>query len=274
MRSLNSIIAFCALVLSGGAQTATAEAEFAAGIAAAAKGDAIGALEYLKRAVSLDPKMTKAYFAIGSFAEDWCGVDDGDLLCELAIDGYQKVTALDPPREDAWKRLGLASYVMSRVNQAESSYRRALSLNACDPEVLGGLAMLDMHAAYRGVYAARVEHKVATQRELINSPFCGQVRGMNLGTVNEGVEFAGKAHELKNKNVDLMSVLSVLHATRAQMQCGDLKSFNADMAASKRWNHLREKAHSTGDQFLRYMPPAPPPPPPGRHWWNLRPAPK
>jgi hypothetical protein len=273
MRSLSFILGFCALVPSGGAQTATAEGEFAAGMAAEAKGDAIGALEDLKRAVALDPKMTKGYFAIGSIAEAWCGTDGGDPLCDVAISGYQKVTALDPSREDAWKRLGLASYAMNRVDQAENSYRRALSLDESDPNVLGALAVLDMHAAYSRVYSARIEHKVATERELIDSPFCGQVRGKNLATVNEGIEFAGKARELKNKNVDLMGVLGVLRATRAQIQCGDLKSFNDDMDASRRWNHLRAKTHSTRDQFLRYMPPGPPPPPPGRHWWQpARPA--
>jgi len=271
---LNFIIAFCALIPSGGAQTATAEAEFAAGMTASAKGDAIGALEYLQRAVALDPKMTKGYFAIGSIAEVWCGADDGDPLCQEAIDGYQKVTALEPSREDAWKRLAYASYAINRVDQAESDYRRALSLDASDPDVLGGLAVLDMHAAHRGVYSARIEHKVPTERELIDSPFCAQVRGANLTTVDDGIEFARKARELKNKNVDLMGVLSVLHATRAQIQCGDLKSFNDDMHASRRWNNLRAKTRSARDQYLRYMPSGPPPPPPGRHWWDPRPAAK
>src|SRR5580700_5465278 len=101
----------------GGSQSAPAEAEFAAGIAADAKGDARSALDHLRRAVALDPKMTKAYFAIGSIAEVWCGVDDGDPLCQVAIDGYQKVVELEPAREDAWKRLAYASHRVNRIDQ-------------------------------------------------------------------------------------------------------------------------------------------------------------
>lgn len=231
-----------------------------------AKGNASVALEYLKRATALDPKMTKAYFAIGSIAGSWCGVDDGDPLCEAAIDGYQKVVALEPSREDAWKRLAYASYLVNRIDQAESDYRRALSLDANDPEVLGGLAALDMQGAYRDVASAKVEHKVVTERELIDSPFCGQVRGRNLARINEGIEFAAKAREVKNGNLDLLAILGALYSTRAQIQCADLKSFKDDMDASKRWNRLSTKTHQPLDQFLWNMPPAPPPPPPARHW--------
>ena len=241
-------------------------------MAADVGGDATGALDHLRRAVALDHEMTKAYFAIGSIAEAWCSVDHP--LCQVAIDGYQRVVELEPSRADAWKRLAYAFYGVNRIDQAESGYRRALALDANDPEVLGGLAVLDMQAGYRGVYSARIEHKVATEREMIDSPFCGQVRGKNLATINEGMDFAGKAREVKNKNVDLMAVLIVLHATRAQIQCGDVKSFKGDMDASKRWNHLRATTHPARDQNLGNMPPGPPPPPPGRHWWDPRLAPK
>ena len=74
----------------------------------------------LKRAAALDPKMTKAYFATGSIAEGWCGVDDGDPMYEVAIDAYQQVVALEPSRKDAWKSLAYASYKVYRIDQAES----------------------------------------------------------------------------------------------------------------------------------------------------------
>jgi len=238
-------------------------------MAVEAKGDGRGALEYLKRAVALDPKMTKVYFAIGSIAEGWCGVDDGDVLCQMAIDAYEMVVALEPSREDAWKRLAYASYGIYRTDQAEIDYRRALSLDANDPEVLGGLAALEMQAANRNVAQAKVEHKVATGRELIGSPFCVQVREANLARVNEGIAFATKAREVKNKNVGFMAFLGVLYATRAQLRCGDLKGFNNDMDASKQqWKHLRRKMRQEGDQHLQYIPAGPPPPPPAHHWWN------
>ncbi len=248
--------------------------EFAAGMAAVAKGDdAKGALAHLQQAVTLDPKMTKAYFAIGSIAEIWCGADDGDPLCQEAIDAYEKLVEIEPSREEAWKRLAYVSYRMDRIDRAEIDYRRALSLDASDPEVLGGLALLDLRAANRNVFLARAEHEAVTAREWIGSPFCAQVREGNLARVDEGIAFVTKGREVKKRNVDLMSILGALYASRAQLQCGDLKSFKSDMdAASKQWKHLRRKMRQEGDQYLQYIPAAPPPPPPARHWWNPRPA--
>ncbi|MGA3187903.1 MAG: hypothetical protein ABSF22_12410 [Bryobacteraceae bacterium] len=218
--------------------------------------------------------MSKAYFAIGSIADVWCGVDDGAALCQVAIDAYQSVVALEPSRQDAWKGLAHASYLMDRIDQADINYRRALLLAPNDPESFGGLASIDMGAAYRSVYSSRIEHNVATERELIDSPFCGQIREKNLTTINEGIELAHKAREVKNKNLDLMAVLCLLHATRAQIQCGNRNGFEDDMKVSKRWNRLRAKTHPSIDQFLWNMPPGPPPPLPTRHWWDPRPAPK
>ena len=274
LRFLNIIIASCAVVSAGYSQSSTAEAEFAAGMAAEANGDdPKGALAHLQRAAALDPKMTKAYFAIGSIAEGWCGVDDGDPLCQVAIDAYEKLVELEPSREAAWKRLAYAFYGMYRIDQAEIDYRRALSLDANDPEVLGGLAALDMQAANRDIAQAKVKHEVVTGRDWIGFPFCQQVREGNLARVDEGIAFATKARELKNRNVDLMIFLGVLYATRAQLQCGDLKRFKSDTdAGSKPWKHLRRKMRQEGGQHLRYMPAGPPPPPPARHWWNPRPS--
>jgi tetratricopeptide (TPR) repeat protein len=213
--------------------------------------------------------MTKAYFAIGSVAEGWCGADGDDPLCQVAIGAYEKLVEIEPVREDAWKRLAYASYHMSRIDQAEIDYRRALSLDANDPEVLGGLGALDFQAANRNVVLAKAEHGVVTGREWIGSPFCRQVREGNLGRVNEGIAFATKAREVKNRNVDLMGILGALYGTRAQLQCGNLKSFKSDMdAASKQWDHLRTKMRQERDQHLQHLPPGPPPPP--AHWWNPR----
>jgi tetratricopeptide (TPR) repeat protein len=231
------------------------------------------ALAHLQRAAVLDPKMTKTYFAIGSIAEGWCGIDDGDPLCQVAIDAYEKLVELEPSREDAWKRLAYAFYGINRIDEAEMDYRRALSLDANDPEVLGGLAALDMQAASRNVAHAKAEHEAVTGRGWIGSPFYWQVRKGNLARVDEGIAFATKARELKNRNVGLMGFLGVLYATRAQLQCGDLKRFKSDTdIGSKSWKHLRRKMRQEGDQRLQYKPAGPPPPPPAHHWWNLAPA--
>ena len=208
MRLWNFIIVSCALASASYSQDSTAEAEYTAGLAVGAKGDEIAALAYLKRAATLDPKMTKAYIAIGSIAELWCGSSDGaDAPCEMAIDAYQELVALEPWRENAWKRLAYASYEMDRIDQAEIDYRRALSLDARDPEVLGGLAALDMRATHRNVVQAKADHNVVTGRELIGSPFCGQIREANLARVNEGIAFGTRALVVKNKNGNLMSFL-------------------------------------------------------------------
>jgi tetratricopeptide (TPR) repeat protein len=270
MKLPNVILMFCILACQASSQNATAEAEFASAMESHAKGEERVALEHLKQAVALDPEMTKAYFAIGSIADQWCSASDSEEMCALAVDGYKKAMASDPSREDAWKRLAFASHGMNRPEEAESDYRRALALDANDPEALGGLAAIEAYRSYRDVALARVERNVAMGRASIDSPSCEQVRQRNLPRIEEGIALLTKARQIKNKNGDLMSFLYVLYLTRAEIQCGNLKGYKDDISASKRWNRLRMKAWKTEtiDQHLSYMPPGPPPPPPSpfRRW--------
>jgi Flp pilus assembly protein TadD len=226
------------------------------------KGDVEAALQHLRRAVALDPKMIKAHFAIGAIADLWCE-NNVERRCELAIEEYKKVLELDASREDALKNLAYASYLIDQIDQAESYYRKALALDANDPEVLGGVAAIDAQRSYRDEAAAKVEHKVPIGKALIDSSSCQEVRQRNLARVEEGIALLTRALQIRSNSSDLMGFLSLLHARRAEIQCDNPQGYKAERNAARKWDRMRKETwkRKTDDQSLRKLPPAPPPAP-------------
>jgi Flp pilus assembly protein TadD len=139
------------------AQVLTAEGEFSAGVLAHERGDVDAALQHLQRAVVLDPKMTKAHFAIGTIADLWCGAD-GDR-CGLAIEEYKKALELDPSNREALKDLAYAIYMIEGPDksEAETYYRKALARAPNDPEVFCGVAAIDAQLSWQDVGLAKIE---------------------------------------------------------------------------------------------------------------------
>jgi Flp pilus assembly protein TadD len=252
----------CLITSAARSQALTADAEFAVGMSANEKGDVEAALQHLQRAVALDPKMIKAHFAVGTIADLWCE-NNVERRCELAIEEYKKVLELDASREDALKNLAYASYVIDRIDQAESYYRKALALDGNDPEVLGGLAAIDNQRSYRDEAAAKVEHKVPIGKALIYSPSCQEVRQRNLARVEQGIALLTRALQIRNNSTDLMGFLSLLHARRGEIQCDNPQGYKVDRNAARKWDRMRKETwkRKTDDRSLRKLPPAPPPAP-------------
>jgi Flp pilus assembly protein TadD len=240
-------------------QGPTSDNEFEAGMSANERGDIGAALQHLQRAIALDPKLTKAHFAIGTIADLMC--DISAERCELAIEEYKKVLELDASREDALRNLAYASYLVERVDEAESYYRKALALDPKDPEALGGLAAIDARRSYRDEVVAKVEHGIPPGRPLIHSPSCPELRQRNLARIEEGIALLTRALEIRKNSSDLMGFLSSLYVNRAEIQCGDSPGYKADRTAAKRWERVRKEIwkRKGDDHSLRRLPPGPPP---------------
>jgi tetratricopeptide (TPR) repeat protein len=257
----------CLITPAARSQVEAADAEFEAGISAKDKGDVNGAIQHLQRAVALDPKMIKAHFAIGAIAELWCYGSEGEALCKLALKEYTKVLELDGSRNDVLKNIAYGSYVVDQIDQAESYYRKALTLDPNDPEALGGVAAIDQRRAYRDEVGAKIEHKVPLEKPLIDSPSCEEVRQRNLARIEEGIALLTRALRIHTDESSLMSFLSALYRHRAEIQCGNPRAYKADKSAARKWNHMVHetlKKRKPGDPFLRRIPPAPPPAPDGK----------
>ena len=244
-----------------------ANSEFEAGISAKDKGDVNTALRHLQRAVALDPEMIKAHFAIGSIAELWCYGSHGEELCKLALGEYEKVLELDASRDDLFKNIAYAYYYFDHLDQAESYYRKALGLDPDDPEALGGVAAMDQRRVTRNVVTAKIEQRVPSENPLIDSPFCQEVRQMNLARIEEAIGLLTRALQIRNNDLDLMGYLSLLLRNRADIQCGNPKAYKADRSTARKWNHRLNETRTkrkAGDPILRRIPSAPPPAPDGK----------
>ena len=198
---------------------------------------------------------------MGEIAVSYCATSEHDRICESAIEVYEKVLALDAMREDVLKSLGYVSFMINREDRAEIYYRRAFSLDANDPEVLGGLAAIAAHRINFDLISEMRKHEVPMGKPLIHLPSCRELRQRNLSRAEEGIALSTRALEIVTSS-ELMGYAAWLYRIRADIQCDDPKSAKADMNAAKRWDRMRLKTwkRRTDNHFLRKLPHAPPPP--------------
>jgi tetratricopeptide (TPR) repeat protein len=262
LRFLNLALFVHLMTVPASSQITTAEAELAAGVSAEGKADYNGAIEHLQRAIALDPKMIKAHFALAAIADSWCDSSEGEERCKLAVDEYKRVLELDPSREDATRNLAYALYQVNRRDEAESYYRKALALDANDPDALCGVAALDQKNSYRAEALARLENKLKVHERLIDSPFCREVRDRNLSRVEEGITLLTEASKTNEHSMTLMTYMAELHLERAAIQCNNPRAYRADTDAAAKWWRQRKETSKryTPDSSFRKCPPAPPPP--------------
>jgi tetratricopeptide (TPR) repeat protein len=257
-RSLSFALPVCLIAVSANSQVGTADAEFTAGTIAIENGDSDLALTHLQRAVVLDPTMIKAHFAIGTVADIWCGTNTD--RCEIAIEGYKRALELDSSYKDASKHLAYALFMVNRLVESETHYRRALSLHGDDPEALCAVAAMDARRTWRDVVFAKLEQKLTPEGALIDSPSCDEVRDKDLGSIDEGIQLLTKALQIKADSTDVMGFLSWLHAERAEIQCGDQRAYRGEKDAAREWDRRRKEIleRKLPDQaYLRCTPPPP-----------------
>ena len=80
------------------------------------------ALKEIKTAVQLDPRNSKAYFALGQIM-----ADRGDLA--LAVENLEKAVALEPSNPEYHYNLGLARRLKGDMDGASAQFREAIRLN-------------------------------------------------------------------------------------------------------------------------------------------------
>ena len=116
------------------------------------------AVEYLERAVSLDPTSTKAHLYLAdAYNERYCEnceFDPGqaseinDHWRVLAIAEYKKVLELDFSNTQALNRLGLRYYRQADLDEAEPHYRKAIEVDPSNSEALYTLAVINWERSY------------------------------------------------------------------------------------------------------------------------------
>lgn len=201
-------------------KTSEATAELALSSAARQKGDQAAALKHAQRAIALNPEMVNAHFAAAEIASDMCVPNalprPNVRECNLALEEYTRVVQLDPSHEEALKHLAYLLWQLGR-DGSEAYYRKALSLNANDPEVLAGIAAIDWRQSRDEVRQPGAEAGIPAGRPSIGSPWCAELRRNHIDRVNEGISLLTKALQVQGGNAGLMAWLSQFYDTRAEM---------------------------------------------------------
>jgi len=103
------------------------------GLARAARGDMLGAIDAYDRAIALDPGLAPAYSNRGNARAAL-----GDMLPALA--DHTRATELDPDYVAAWHNRAVDLEELGRYAAALDGYRKVLSLDADHPGAHVGLA--------------------------------------------------------------------------------------------------------------------------------------
>lgn len=255
----------CAIAPSLRSQIPTAETEYENGMVARQKIDLDGALSHLQRAVDLDPSMIRAHFALGLTAQDLSGPQSSPRrdMGAIAIREYKKVLELNASHAEAAMNLAYLLYSFGDLAESERYYRKALDFRQDDAEAACGVAALDAKRGWSDVAETRNNLKLSSEKLLIDSPSCRNVRDRNLMRFEEGIALLTRAREAAPDNVELVGFLNMLYRGRAQIQCGNRSVYEADEDIARKWDRMEKemlKKREPGHAFPR-CPPAPPPMP-------------
>ncbi len=226
------------------------------------------AVEHLERAVTLNPESIDAHLELArSYNQMYIpAVEPGPSpWAEPAVREYEKVLELNPSHTDALKSLGYLLFVLGRYSEAESYYRRALAVDAGDPEAMYGVAVIDFQRGYTTLAEKRMALKLSRKKRLIGYAACVEVRDQILTRVEEEIGLLNRTLQILQDG-DAMSYMGDSYQERADIECGDRSSYNADLLAAKQWWRRSCQLASTGQSrslAKRWV--QGPPPPPAKH---------
>lgn len=190
--------------------------------------------QHFRSAIEKDPELRVAqlYLATACFSQYAPGVDAPDNLkkADCAIEQYQKVLEVDPGNTLSVKGLASIYFNMKKWDDAKKWNRKAIELDARDPENYYSIAVIDWTQSYVPRKEKRNAAGIADDKLPIkDKKLCAEVKEMNEQKVNEGIEMLDKAITLRKDYEDAMSYLNLLYRERADIQCGDEDARRADL---------------------------------------------
>ncbi len=255
-------------------QSGSSEQELQVGLAAYQSAEYAKAIGHLERAVQLNPGSVESHLALadaysakyvpnleteGPDAEE-LDAANYRLICR-AVEEYKAVVALDPSSTNALNRIGNSYFQLAKFSDAELYFRQALKVDPDSKEALYTLAILNWTRSYQFRMYRRSELHLKNEKPLITSNLCAKVRSENLKRVEEALTLLTRLSEISNFE-EVPVWLSVLYRERADIQCGDLSAYKADLRSASDWLLVACTAKANEVEHApNPWPPAPPPAP-------------
>jgi tetratricopeptide (TPR) repeat protein len=198
------------------------------------------AIERFEQAVTLDPGfvLARMYLAATYLQIFEPGVDTPDnvILATKALDQYSEILRSNPNDVESLKGVAYLKLQLNNFDAARQAYAKAIALEPNDPELLYAAGVANWSMADREITAEKEKVDAESEYSLILSEACPDVRAKSLGTVDGGIAMLNKAISLRKDYVDAMMYMELLYRLRADLECENKKSYQADMKQSEEWS--------------------------------------
>jgi len=240
-----SVAAWALLCLIGSvpltAQTSYRE-ELSLGVQAYKEARYEEAIRHFRNATALDPQQEQGHLYLATaYAQQYApGVESPDNVrfAESAIAEYQKVLALNPQSMNSVKGMAFLYLNMKKFEDAKSFYRKAVRLDANDPENYYSIGVIDWTEAYTRSMQLQDSLKKRPEQTIIAAAECWDLRDANQATVKEGIELMVQAMELRPNYDDAMAYMNLLYRQKAEIDCSDPGAYDSDLRAADHWIDL------------------------------------
>ncbi len=238
------IFIFCASAFSQPAANPRAQTELNQGIAQYKQEEYKSAARNFRKALRLDPESVQAHLYL---ARTLTAEFDPDIstaknlvLATVAKDEFTELLRRDPHDAEAMKGMATLLARTGKTEEARQYLLQAASLNPADSDAYTKLGEMDYWTAVRKRDSTP---KFIASASPIDHPLCKNVREGTLPTLDRSIEELKKAFALNDANEAAATFLSLAYNVRADMECGDPKTRDADRKQGSAWMDQSMKAH-------------------------------
>ncbi len=200
------------------------------------------AISHFQQAVSLDPTLLNARLYLATaYAQQYipgAPGEDNERNAKQAIDEFQKVLDMNPPRDQQIASLkGIASlyFNMKDLDKAKQYHQKVAQLDPNDPEAYYSIGVIDWTETYQPNMEERAKLGLKPDEPIKDKKVCEALQQKNSDAVKEGIDALNKALSLRPDYDDAMAYMNLMYRQKADLECGDPAARAADLKTADEW---------------------------------------